>query len=467
MSTVVGLFESRDQAQRAVEALKGAGLRAEDMSIVMQDRGEAADVAEDVGVGSGAAAGAVGGGILGGLGGLLVGVGALAIPGIGPIIAAGPLAAALAGVGIGAATGGLLGALVSAGVPEEEATHYQAGLERGGILLTVQAPDGREAEVRSILGRSGMQDLSYHRSQWESDPDFRYDINRSDDMTTRKEDRDKAQVDAKAGGAAAGGTAGAVIGGVVGGPVGAGVGAVVGAAAGGLTGSAFDYNEAEPEFRSQWESSAHHDKVTWDQASPAYRYGYESYNKPEYQGRSWDEVRTDLKSHWRNKGHFDDLEPLVRTAWERRAQTQIAAGGEAVVPVVEEELTVGKRKVEKGGVRVETRVTETPVQEQVHLHEERVKVERRPVDRAATGADVAFKEGSLELTETAEEAVVGKKARVVEEVVVGKEGRDRTETVQDTVRRTDVDVKQTEGTTRVSETKTEKTVRPSDPDVKR
>ncbi|HEX8203508.1 MAG TPA: general stress protein, partial [Isosphaeraceae bacterium] len=168
MSTVVGLFESRDQAQRAVEALKQTGLRAEDMSIVMRDRTEAADVAEDVGAGSGsgAAAGAVGGGILGGLGGLLVGVGALAIPGIGPIVAAGPLAAALAGAGLGAATGGLLGALTDAGVPEEEAPHYQAGVERGGILLTVNAPDGREDEVRSILSRNGLQDLSYHRSQW-------------------------------------------------------------------------------------------------------------------------------------------------------------------------------------------------------------------------------------------------------------------------------------------------------------
>ena len=106
------------------------------------------------------------------------------------------------------------------------------------------------------------------------------------------------------------------------------------------------------------------------------------------------------------------------------------------MPVVEEELHVGKRKVSKGGVKVKTKVTETPVEEQIHLHEEEVKVHRRPAKSAATAADAAFQEGTLELTETAEEAVVAKKAKVVEEVVVKKEGHDRTHTVKDKVRPT-------------------------------
>jgi uncharacterized protein (TIGR02271 family) len=114
---------------------------------------------------------------------------------------------------------------------------------------------------------------------------------------------------------------------------------------------------------------------------------------------------------------------------------------ERVLPVVEEELQVGKRQVERGGVRVDTRVTEQPVEEQVRLREERARVERRPVDRPATEADLAaMKEGSIEVRESAEEAVVAKQARVIEEVHVGKEVTDRTETIQDTVRRTDVDV---------------------------
>ena len=108
------------------------------------------------------------------------------------------------------------------------------------------------------------------------------------------------------------------------------------------------------------------------------------------------------------------------------------------IPVVEEELVVGKREVQRGGARIHTFVTERPVEESVSLHEEHVSVERRPVDRAATAAD--FQTKDITMTETAEEAVVGKTARVVEEVVVGKTATDRTETVHDTVRKTDVEV---------------------------
>ncbi len=113
------------------------------------------------------------------------------------------------------------------------------------------------------------------------------------------------------------------------------------------------------------------------------------------------------------------------------------------IPVVEEELQVGKRMVQRGGVRVVPRVTEKPVQETVQLHDERVTVERRPVDQPASAADTeGWKDRTVEVREMIEEPVVGKTARVVEEVVVGKESRDRTATIQDTVRRTDVEVEQ-------------------------
>lgn len=119
--------------------------------------------------------------------------------------------------------------------------------------------------------------------------------------------------------------------------------------------------------------------------------------------------------------------------------------GDVTLPVVEEELQIGKRKVGRGGVRVYSRMTEKPVEEDVQLREEHVKVERRPVDRPVTDADFdTFKEGTIEVTETAEEPVIAKRARVVEEVVVRKDVEDRTETVRDSVRRTDVDVEQIE-----------------------
>jgi stress response protein YsnF len=125
-------------------------------------------------------------------------------------------------------------------------------------------------------------------------------------------------------------------------------------------------------------------------------------------------------------------------------RADLAEGGEARIPVIEEEVRVGKREVEGGGVRVRTRVVERPVEEAVRLREERVNVERRPVNRPVSEADLnAFREGTFELRERSEEAVVDKTARVVEEVAINKEVGERTETVRDTVRSTDVDVEQT------------------------
>ena len=125
------------------------------------------------------------------------------------------------------------------------------------------------------------------------------------------------------------------------------------------------------------------------------------------------------------------------------AGTRGTTTGEQVIPVVAEDLLVGKRQVERGGVRIYSRVVAEPVSESVSLHEERVVVDRRPVDRAATDADFTTGEGVIEVTATGEEAVVGKRSRVVEEVRVGKEASDRTEQVTDTVRHTEVDVQPT------------------------
>ena len=109
--------------------------------------------------------------------------------------------------------------------------------------------------------------------------------------------------------------------------------------------------------------------------------------------------------------------------------------------MVEEDISVGKREVERGHVRIFSRVTEQPVEESVRLREEKVTVERRPADRPATDADFAAAgKEVIEMTETAEEPVVSKRARVVEEVVVHKEVTERTETVRGTERHTDVDV---------------------------
>ncbi|HEY8613784.1 MAG TPA: YsnF/AvaK domain-containing protein [Roseomonas sp.] len=117
-----------------------------------------------------------------------------------------------------------------------------------------------------------------------------------------------------------------------------------------------------------------------------------------------------------------------------------AATSEARIPIIEETVRVGKREVEHGRVRIRSYVVETPVTEQVTLREEHVDVTRHPVDRPLTDADDAFRERVVEVTERTEEAVVSKQARVREEVVIRKDADQRTETVQDTVRRTEVEV---------------------------
>jgi uncharacterized protein (TIGR02271 family) len=127
------------------------------------------------------------------------------------------------------------------------------------------------------------------------------------------------------------------------------------------------------------------------------------------------------------------------------AEARLSDRGEEVIPVAEERLRVGKRDVSHGRVRVRSYVVETPVEEQVTLREERVAVERRPADRALGDAERAFQERTIEAEERGEEAVVSKQARVTEEVVVRKEAEQRTETVSDTVRQTEVEVEDERG----------------------
>ncbi len=136
----------------------------------------------------------------------------------------------------------------------------------------------------------------------------------------------------------------------------------------------------------------------------------------------------------------------------QRSTATTGAGNEAKIPIIEEDLRVGTREVEGGGVRVTTRVEEVPVNEQVTLREETVDVHRRAVNRDVTDADLSnLQQGSFEVRERDEQAIVDKQARVVEEVVINKQVEDRTETIQDTVRRTDVDVQQVQGDVRSSD----------------
>jgi uncharacterized protein (TIGR02271 family) len=447
---LTGLFTDRDSAERAYQGLSERGYTKDDINVVMSDDtrkryfsdGGAATTelgnkaAEGAGIG-----GAVGGTIGAALAALTAAGSSLVIPGLGLVIA-GPLAAAAAGAGAGAATGGLLGALVGWGIPEERVKDYESGLKQGGILMGVKPRSDKDAahfeqhwrsnnaqhvywpgqdlrgagtstSVKSVVGvyddysdaQGAMQALlsaGFNRDDVQLSPESEPSTAATDTTTSRE------------------------------------------SGIGGFFRSLFGTDEHK----------AHHDVYAESVRRGSYVLSVDT-DSDEQADRASDVMQRfnavdidERSSHWKKQGWsgYDASAPsLSRDEIAKERSSYAAIPSEtARIPVIEEELKVGKREVQRGGVRVFQRVRETPVQESVQLREEHVKVERHPVDKPATEADLAaFKEGSIEMRESAEEAVVSKTARVVEEVVVGKEVSERTESVSDTVRKTDVEVERT------------------------
>ena len=168
---VLGVFDDGLAARDAIHALKDAGFRAQDISILMPDADATREFATETGIATreGATTGAVAGGLLGGLTGWLIGIGALALPGVGPFLAAGALGAALSGVAIGAGIGAIAGALVGIGVPENEAAWYEQEVRGGRALVSVVAR-GRRDEAREILRRFGAYDIESRRRAASPEP---------------------------------------------------------------------------------------------------------------------------------------------------------------------------------------------------------------------------------------------------------------------------------------------------------
>jgi uncharacterized protein (TIGR02271 family) len=341
--TLVGLFDNFPEAQSVVQELVNNGVAREDISLAANDAtGEYAKYADsNASEMSGTATGATTGAVVGGLGGLLIGLGALAIPGIGPIVAAGPLIATLTGAGVGAVAGGLIGALTDIGIPEEEAGYYAEGVRRGGTLVTVRADDHLADRAVEIMERHNAVDVDQRAASWRE---------------------------------------------------------------------------------SGWS-------------------GYNPQAKP-YAAEEIARERDQYRRQSRERKVSPAAPPAPPAQAPRVASPKVREDKASTIPVMEEQLQVGKRAVQRG-VRVYTHVTEKPVEESIRLREEQVHVERRPVNRPASGTDLtAFKEGSVEVTAMREELVVSKQARVVEEVAVRKDAQERTETVRDTVRRTNVEIEQ-------------------------
>jgi uncharacterized protein (TIGR02271 family) len=335
-TTVVGLFDHRDAAERSVEDLVNAGFDRSRVSVVAADPegklykqhiDEHGNMASE-----GAATGLTSGAVIGGLLGLLVGAGIIFVPA--GVVAAGPIAGLIAGGAAGAAAGGILGGLIGLGIPEDHAETYAEGVRRGGTLVTVQADDAMVNRAHDILNRDGAVDIEDRAATW-----------RAEGFTA--------------------------------------------------------YNPKAPVYTEEQQIA---ERSRYAATPPA-------------------ALTTDTGV----------------TGASRAADQTLREGDK--LEVIKEDLSVGKKEVEQGGVRVRSYVTEQPVSEQVNLREEKVEVERRPVDRPATPADIAaFKEGTLEMKERAEVPVVSKEARVVEEVGLNKRVEERTQTVSDTVRETHVEV---------------------------
>lgn len=179
MKTVTGLFDNYDDASDAVGELEASGIPHSDISIVANnadnrlDRHDTSKAADD------AAGGAGLGAVVGGTGGLLAGLGLMAIPGVGPVVAAGWLAAtavgALSGAVVGGAAGGIVGALTDSGVSEDDAHVYAEGVRRGGTLVTAKVDDAQEAEARRILGQSKSVNLEQRRGEYQAAGWTRFD----------------------------------------------------------------------------------------------------------------------------------------------------------------------------------------------------------------------------------------------------------------------------------------------------
>jgi hypothetical protein len=178
-TSVFGIYNTRESVERAVDMFLKSGFTSSDISVLLPENlgGKPIATHKDTKAPEGATAGGAGGAVVGGTLGLLAGIGALAIPGLGPFIAAGPIMAALAGMGVGGAVGGFAGALIGMGIPEYEAKRYEGRIQKGGILLSVHCDTSDQIKrAKEIMKNTGAEDIA---STGESSADVKdSDVNR-------------------------------------------------------------------------------------------------------------------------------------------------------------------------------------------------------------------------------------------------------------------------------------------------
>lgn len=267
MKTVVGLYDELADARRVIDDLTDAGIPANNINMMAGDPENryATQLDEEAGAydeADAAVDGAVAGGVLGGLAGLLLGLGAFAIPGLGPVIAAGPLAATLMGAGIGAASGGLIAALVEWGISEEEAEFYLEGIRRGGTLVAVKTPDEQVDLVADVMDKPGLIDLEERVSTWREEGWTGYEPGPYADI---------------------------------------------------------DFDTHDRAFREHYESTYGDEDFPYDDFAPAYRLGYFLATDDRYMQGPWGDVAPDARNIWEEEygGDWDKYEHAVEFSYQR------------------------------------------------------------------------------------------------------------------------------------------------------
>lgn len=295
-TTVVAVFDNTADAQSAVRELTGAGIPREDISLVAQDRegryttstGTDTNSSDGTTIGENVAGGA----LFGGLGGLLIGLGALAIPGIGPVVAAGPLAATIGGALVGAAGGGIIGALKDAGVPDEDADVYAESVRRGGTLVSVRCDSASASRVSDTLNRYNPIDIDERRTSYRDSGWNRFDhaaepYSGSASSTPSSSARPSSRVYGQGGSAA------------------------------GNRGLGLD--DPETDYRSHYQNN-YGTSGSYEQYRPAYEFGRQMRGQDTYRGRSFNDVEDTLKTDYlRNNPNstWDQTKGAVRYGWER------------------------------------------------------------------------------------------------------------------------------------------------------
>lgn len=271
-TAVYGIYKSRSEAEQAVDRMLAAGFRNEDISVLMADNQGSKDFAHEKATKApeGTTTGVVAGGAIGGTLGLLAGIGALAIPGLGPFIAAGPIMGALAGLGSGAAVGGIIGALVGMGIPEYEAKRYEGRIKEGGVLVSVHCDNSDWVKrAKDMLKQTGGEDIA---SAGEAGADYA--------KTDKPLPRESARM------------------------------------AAGSSRTAIDYDD---DFRRDFETRYQTRGYSYEQYEPAYRFGSTWAQDERYRDRDWSALENDARRDWesRNQGRWEDAKDAIRYGWDR------------------------------------------------------------------------------------------------------------------------------------------------------